>query len=187
MEYTPTLIRKRVFNQVSGAPYSDSFNPEEEWIITSTEDDCPKCVVRHTLYVNFHKSTMMQSLITNKAFQSQQQNFNAWAGWMKDHLPEHYDFREAQEEVEIKNEQVKRWNDPERADSVDLNQPRAQKQDLFHSDSKTAFVKRERTFSEKENILGLSTNTVMLKRSTFSVDESADQDYGRRTVILERS
>jgi len=44
---------------------------------------------------------------------------------MKDHLPEHYDFREAQEEVEIKNEQVKRWNDPERADSVDLNQPRA--------------------------------------------------------------
>ena len=33
----------------------------------------------------------------------------------------------------------------------------------------------------------MSTHTVMLKRSTFSVDESIDQDVGRRTVILEKS
>lgn len=190
VEESPTLIRKRVFNQVSGAPYADSFNPEEEWIITSTEDGCPKCVVRHSIYVNFHKSSMMQSLITNKSFSSNQQNFNAWAGWVKDHLPEHYDFREAQEEVEINNEQAKRWNDPDRADSIDLNHPRALKQDLFQSDSKTAQIRRDRTntfSSERENPLGLSTNTVMLKRSTFSVDETIEEDVGRRTVILEKS
>ena len=40
---------------------------------------------------------------------------------------------------------------------------------------------------DKENPLGLSTHTVMLKRSTFSVDETEDQDVGRRTVILEKS
>jgi hypothetical protein len=33
---TPTLIVMRVFNQVSGAPYTDSFNPEEEWVMFST-------------------------------------------------------------------------------------------------------------------------------------------------------
>jgi hypothetical protein len=59
VEMTPTLIRKRVFNQVSGAPYSDCFNPEEEWIIASTEESCPKCVIRHSIHINFHKSCMM--------------------------------------------------------------------------------------------------------------------------------
>ena len=108
---------------------------------------------------------------------------------MKEHITEHYDFREAQEEVEINNEQAKRWNDPDRADSVDLKHPRALKQDLFQSDSKTARLHREPSIStmEKENPLGLSTHTVMLKRSTFSVDETEDQDVGRRTVILEKS
>jgi hypothetical protein len=77
---------------------------------------------------------MMQGLITGKAFQAQQQNFNAWAGWVKEHIPEHYDFREAREEIEIKNEQVKRWNDNERSPSIDLQQPRATPYDLFKSE-----------------------------------------------------
>ena len=75
IEFSSTLIKMRVFNQVSGAPYTDYFNPEEEWIITSVDEKSPRCVVRHTLYINFHRSCMMQSLVTSKAFGAQQGNF----------------------------------------------------------------------------------------------------------------
>lgn len=65
---SPNLIKFRVFNQVTGAPYTDCFNPEEEWVITSTEADCPKCIIRHSVFINFHKSSIMQGLISKKAF-----------------------------------------------------------------------------------------------------------------------
>jgi len=94
----------RVFNQVSGAPYADCFNPEEEWIVTSTDAASPKCIVRHSLLINFHKSCMMQGIITGKAFGAQQGNFNAWAGWAASHLPEHFDYDKAVAQIEAQNE-----------------------------------------------------------------------------------
>ena len=78
-------------------------------------------------------------------------------------MPEHYDFREAREEIEINNEQVKRWNDHERAPSVDLMYTRATPYDLFKSDIKVSRYDHDK-LSEKDQ-LGVSTNTVMLKRS----------------------
>jgi hypothetical protein len=68
IHFSETLIKMRVFNQVSGAPYTDNFNPEEEWVITSIDPESPRCIVRHTLFINFHKSCMMQSIVTSKAF-----------------------------------------------------------------------------------------------------------------------
>lgn len=64
----PHLIKMRVFNQVTGAPYTDSFNPEEEWVILSLDAESPMCVIRHSLYINFHKKSLMQGLIIGKAF-----------------------------------------------------------------------------------------------------------------------
>lgn len=63
-----TLIKMRMVNSILGVPSSDCFNPEEEWVITSTDPDCPKCIVRQSLYIHFHKSSFMQSMITGKAF-----------------------------------------------------------------------------------------------------------------------
>ena len=63
-----TLIKMRVFNIVSDVPYSDSFKPEEEWIICSTNADIDKCVIRQCIYINFHESTIMESIIEGKAF-----------------------------------------------------------------------------------------------------------------------
>jgi hypothetical protein len=36
---------------------------------------------------------MMQGLITKKAFGAQQTNFKAWAQWVRERLPQHYDFK----------------------------------------------------------------------------------------------
>ena len=67
-----SLIKIRMLNEITGVPSSDCFNPEEEWVITSTDPDCPKCIVRHSVYIHFHKSSFMQSMITGKAFEGQQ-------------------------------------------------------------------------------------------------------------------
>jgi hypothetical protein len=84
-------------------------------------------------------------------------------------MPEHYDFREAREEIEIQNEQVKRWNDPARASSELMN-IRATPFDLFKNDDKISRLDREK-LSEKDQ-LGVSTHTVMRKRSDFTVEQS---------------
>ena len=63
-------------------------------------------------------------------------------------MPEHYDFREAREEIEINNEQVKRWNNPDRAASVELMNIRATHFDLFKNDVKKSRFDLEK-LSEK--------------------------------------
>jgi hypothetical protein len=65
---TPTLLKFRIFNQITNAPYCDCFNPEEEWVVTSTHGMVPKLVVRHCLYINVHKSFMMSGIVTSKGF-----------------------------------------------------------------------------------------------------------------------
>ena len=107
MEKSPALVKMRVFNQVSGAPYSDCFNPEEEWIICSTEADSPKCVIRHCIYINFHTSSMMRSVITSKACGAQQANFNSWAEWIKSNISRYYDAEQVREDIQLKNEQAR--------------------------------------------------------------------------------
>lgn len=57
----------------------------------STDERVPKCVVRHTLLINFVKSTMMRSMINSRAFSGQQQNFGNWAEWAKVQMKDHID------------------------------------------------------------------------------------------------
>ena len=97
----PNLIIFRVFNQVTGAPYTDCFNPEEEWVITGIDESCPKCIIRHSVFINFHKGTMMQGLITKKSFSAQQSNFKAWASWVKEELHKHLNLSAQRREYEM--------------------------------------------------------------------------------------
>ena len=68
VEKQANQIKLRVLNIVSGVPYCDSFYPEEEWVITSLERESPRCIVRHSAFINFHKSSMMQGMISGRAF-----------------------------------------------------------------------------------------------------------------------
>ena len=76
---TPTLLKFRIFNQITNAPYCDCFNPEEEWVVTSTDGMVPKCVARHCLYINVHKSFMMSGMVTSKGFTAQSETFKKWS------------------------------------------------------------------------------------------------------------
>lgn len=82
----------RVFNQVTGAPYTDCFNPEEEFIVLSTSPDSPKCIIRHSVFINFHKSSMMSGIITGKSFEAQKGNFGLWQDWAEKGLEQHLNF-----------------------------------------------------------------------------------------------
>ena len=93
MAKSPTLLVFRVYNQLSGAPYADCFKPEEEWIFLTTVAGSPRVIVRHSIFINFHKKSMMQGLITGKAFGTQQTNFINWVKWVRERLPRYWDYK----------------------------------------------------------------------------------------------
>ena len=104
---TPTLIVMRCFNQVSGAPYTDCFNPEEEWVMLTTDEVIPKCIVRHSLFINFHKSSTFKSMIISKATPPQKENFKLWSEWAKQNITKSYDLKKAIEDINTNNKLAK--------------------------------------------------------------------------------
>jgi hypothetical protein len=43
---TPTAVEYRIFTVTKDIPYSDTFNVEENWLITSTGERAKKCILR---------------------------------------------------------------------------------------------------------------------------------------------
>lgn len=91
IQFTDTVIRMRVFNVVSNAPYCDCFNPEEEWTICSRSSKSnpsanDECIIRHSLCINFHGKSMMSGIIQSKAFGAQKENFKKWVEWAREKL-----------------------------------------------------------------------------------------------------
>jgi hypothetical protein len=62
-------------------PYSDYFNLEENWLITSTDGQAEKCIVRLSAYVIFKKSTLFKGKIENNNISSATANFQHWVKW----------------------------------------------------------------------------------------------------------
>mmetsp|Transcript_18481 Transcript_18481/g.31632 ORF Transcript_18481/g.31632 Transcript_18481/m.31632 type:complete len:288 (+) Transcript_18481:1020-1883(+) len=107
VERQPSLIKMRVFNIISGMVASDCFNPEEEWIIESTEAEAPRCVVRHCAFINFHRYSMMQSVVKSKGLSSQKDNFKNWCAWVKSLIGHHYDAQKVHSDIREWNEKAR--------------------------------------------------------------------------------
>ena len=86
LQREPSNIAVRCFNVVTKIPYSDCFNPEEHWLIASTDPSCKRCVVRMCFYVNFHGSSFMSGLIRSKATSAGMDAFKKWEEWAKQKL-----------------------------------------------------------------------------------------------------
>ena len=44
----PKVVEYRIFTVTKDVPYSDSFNVEENWIVTSVSERSKKCILRQS-------------------------------------------------------------------------------------------------------------------------------------------
>ena len=86
MSKSDTHLNFRIFNQVKGLPYCDSFNIEENWLISSISPLATKCAIRLSIYVMFKKSTIFKSKIENTGIISARSNFHNMMTWAKDKI-----------------------------------------------------------------------------------------------------
>lgn len=105
----------RNFNIVTGAPYCDSFNPEEQWLIASVPG-ARRCIIRHNLFINFHGSSMMSGIIRGKALTAQKDNFSKWIEWARGKILEFPEPKPSAIEVEV--EETEEEEPKEKDDTV---------------------------------------------------------------------
>ena len=63
IEWSPTYIRISCINRTRDIPYCDTFDVEDVFTVHSMRPESKCCIVQIGIGFNWHKSTMMKSMI----------------------------------------------------------------------------------------------------------------------------
>eukprot|EP00347_Sterkiella_histriomuscorum_P012209 403369475 len=136
LQKTENLINLRIFNQMKDIPYADTFNTEENWIITSpsiANDDSivnDRCVIRSTFQVIFKKSTMFKGRIETNSTKGTLKNFDHYCNWVKENIQNVIQEKAERQSQEVKNES-KSEKDRQMQDSGESTQKDANIQEFL--------------------------------------------------------
>ena len=82
-EKTPNLIILRAHSFSKEVPYCDCFSYDQEWVIAMPQNCNNSSVLRITMAINFHKSTIMKGMISRESLSIARGVWEEWKEWVK--------------------------------------------------------------------------------------------------------
>lgn len=80
LEFSPTQVKILCINRTRDIPYCDTFDVQELLTVNSMKPTSKCCVVQIGIFLNWHKSTMMKSMIKGSTEKESQSMLNDYKG-----------------------------------------------------------------------------------------------------------
>lgn len=83
LEQSEKVLKMRVVSKAKEVPYCDCFSIEEEFVCSMPEGCANSCVLRVTMTIIWHKSTMMKSIIASSSQKESKAVWTAYSEYVK--------------------------------------------------------------------------------------------------------